>query len=66
MQSFIQIHGQFRQGQTAANRYNGDRAENNPGQAWVGDRRTVSRGLGREKKPGTRAGIRNRKSGSGN
>ncbi len=27
------------------------------GQAWVGDRRTISRGHGRENKPGTRAGI---------
>ncbi len=34
------------------------RHKNNPRQAWVGDQRTVSRGLGREKKPGTRAGIR--------
>ncbi len=28
------------------------------GQAWVDDRRTVSRGQGRENKPGARAGIR--------
>ncbi len=27
------------------------------GQAWVDDRRTVSRGQGRENKPGARAGI---------
>ncbi len=27
-------------------------------QAWVGDRRTISRGLGGENEPGTRAGIR--------
>ncbi len=27
-------------------------------QAWVGDRQTISRELGREKEPGTRAGIR--------
>ncbi len=27
-------------------------------QAWVDDRRTISRGLGRENNPGARAGIR--------
>ncbi len=27
-------------------------------QAWVGDRQTLSRGLGRENNPGARAGIR--------
>ncbi len=28
------------------------------GEAWVGDRQTISRGLDRENKPRTRAGIR--------
>ncbi len=37
MQCFIIRHGQYRQGRTVANRYNKDRAENNP-RASVGRR----------------------------
>ncbi len=53
LQAFIIVHGQYRQGRTVANRYDKDRAENIQGQAWVGDRQTLSRGLGRENNPGT-------------
>ncbi len=41
MQCFIRKHGQYRQGQIIANRYNKDRAENNP-RASVGRRSAYS------------------------
>ncbi len=37
LQAFIIVHGQYRQGRTVANRYDKDRAENNP-RASVGRR----------------------------
>ncbi len=61
MQAFIIVHGHIhRQGRTVANRYNTDRQRIVLRQAWVGDRRIISRGLGRENNPGARAGIKHK------
>ncbi len=60
MQSFIIRHGQYRQGRTVANRYNKDRAENNP-RASVGRRsaNNIQRARQRDN-PGERAIIQAR------